>query len=137
MNGLPYDQSERLRGVNPILGCILIMAAVRFHDQFDGAVRVRFTEGLRSQERQNQLFKEGKSGTTRSYHKVGRAVDVAIFANDTLPTWDVKWYERYNAHVQAVAADCRQMVTWGGLWKSVDAVHFQLELVRNGKIVPA
>jgi peptidoglycan L-alanyl-D-glutamate endopeptidase CwlK len=90
---------------------------------------VRFTEGLRSRERQDQLLKAKKSWTKTSYHLFGRAVDVAIFVNGDL-TWDMSAYERYNEHVQDAAEEFSQVVSWGGEWTQRDGVHFQLELLR-------
>ena len=85
------------------------------------------TEGLRTKERQQQLFNEGKSQTLNSRHLTGNAVDIVIFMDNKV-TWDLKYYKVLSEHIKAVAKLNDVPVVWGGDWKSfVDAVHFELD----------
>lgn len=85
------------------------------------------TEGLRTKERQQQLFNEGKSQTLNSRHLTGNAVDLVIFIDNKV-TWDLKYYKVLSEHIKAVAKLNDVPIVWGGDWKSfVDAVHFELD----------
>lgn len=85
------------------------------------------TEGLRTKERQQQLFNEGKSQTLNSRHLTGNAVDIVIFIDNKV-TWDLKYYKVLSDHIKAVAKLNDVPIVWGGDWKSfVDAVHFELD----------
>lgn len=85
------------------------------------------TEGLRTKERQQQLFNEGKSQTLNSKHLTGNAVDIVIFIDNKV-TWDLKYYKVLSEHIKAVAKLNDVPIVWGGDWKSfVDAVHFELD----------
>ncbi len=85
------------------------------------------TEGLRTKERQQQLFNEGKSQTLNSRHLTGNAVDIVIFIDNKV-TWDLKYYKVLSEHIKAVAKINDVPIVWGGDWKSfVDAVHFELD----------
>ena len=85
------------------------------------------TEGLRTKERQQQLFNEGKSQTLNSRHLTGNAVDIVIFIDNKV-TWDLKYYKVLSEHIKAVAKLNDVPIVWGGDWKSfVDAVHFELD----------
>ena len=65
---------ERLRGVDPRL--VVVLERVCKH--FD----ITVIEGLRSQERQNELVEQGKSKTKFGKHVQGKAVDVAPYPID-------------------------------------------------------
>lgn len=85
------------------------------------------TEGLRTKERQQQLFNEGKSQTLNSRHLTGNAVDIVIFIDNKV-TWDLKYYKVLSEHIKVVAKLNDVPIVWGGDWKSfVDAVHFELD----------
>jgi uncharacterized protein YcbK (DUF882 family) len=51
------------------------------------------TEGLRTLERQKQLFAEGKSQTLNSRHLTGEAVDVVAYVGGTV-SWDFPLYRK-------------------------------------------
>ena len=85
------------------------------------------TEGLRTKERQQELYNQGKSQTLNSRHLTGKAVDVVIFL-DNKANWDVKNYKILADHIKAVSILNDVPIVWGGDWKSfVDAVHFELD----------
>ena len=70
-------------GLNPALKSKLTRVIERMHSEFGRDVRL--VEGVRSQERQNQLFSQGRDAigpvvtwTRNSLHSVGRAADLVI-----------------------------------------------------------
>ena len=111
------------------------------------------TEGVRTVAKQREYVNSGASQTMRSYHLIGRAVDLILFKDGAI----------YNGIDQyAVLADCMDEaaeelgieITWGAVWDKrmddyddaqkefrdyvkrrkaqgrkvfVDAVHFQIE----------
>ncbi|EAA5259346.1 M15 family peptidase [Salmonella enterica subsp. enterica] len=83
------------------------------------------TEGIRTKERQNQLFHEGKSETLNSRHLTGHAIDVMAYP---VPegSWDFSDYELIAAAFTQASKELSIGIEWGGNWKSRDGVHFQL-----------
>ena len=80
-------------------------------------------EGLRTVERQKQLYSTGKSKTMKSRHLTGHAVDLA--------PWPITWDWEYFYPIAEAMKDASQEVgvpiEWGGDWKSFpDGPHFQL-----------
>lgn len=111
---------DMLAGVDPRLSAVMALAALR------GPRYFVVTEGLRSQERQRQLFRDGKSWTLNSRHLSGKAVDVAILEG-SVAVWDVAAYrELWEWQIRPAAAELGVLLEWGGSWKQVDAVHFEL-----------
>ena len=85
------------------------------------------TEGIRTLKRQKDLFVEGKTKTLKSYHLVGKAVDIKIYVNGEI-TWDFKYYKEVAEHIKEVARKLGYVITWGGDWKTFkDGPHFQIE----------
>lgn len=85
------------------------------------------TEGLRSKERQQELFDKGLSKTLNSRHLTGKAVDIAVFVDGDI-TWNYKYYKEVAEHILVVSKLNAAPMIWGGNWKSlVDAVHFELD----------
>lgn len=121
---------ERLKGVDSKLVNVLNEVVKNFD--------ITVIEGLRSQERQNELVKQGKSKTKFGKHVQGRAVDIAPYPID--------WNARDDFHylggwVLAIAAKMGVKVRWGGDWNASsifegqrttkdnsfdDLVHFEL-----------
>ena len=84
------------------------------------------TEGLRTLERQKELFEAGKSQTMNSRHLKGFAVDIAVFEDDKL-TWEFPKYQIVADHIKKVAKDLGIPIVWGGDWVSFkDGPHFEL-----------
>ncbi len=112
---------ERLSGVHPDLQRVMSEAIT------DSPLDFGITEGLRTKERQQELFNSGKSQTMRSRHLTGHAVDIAIFI-DGKANWDFKNYQIVADHIKAVAKMNDVPVVWGGDWISFkDGVHFELD----------
>ncbi|HGI7032726.1 TPA: M15 family metallopeptidase [Klebsiella aerogenes] len=83
-------------------------------------------EGLRTKERQAQLFKEKKTTTMNSRHLTGHAVDLAAWVNNTV-SWDWKYYEQIETAMKQAASELKIPIEWGGDWKKFkDGPHWQL-----------
>ena len=112
---------QRLIGVNEKLVAVVRRAAELTKVDF------QVTCGRRTVAEQRLLVAMGKSSTMKSYHIVGKAVDlVAMVGKDT--SWDLKHYAQINKAMQAAAKELGVTITWGGTWKSlVDGPHWQIE----------
>ena len=98
---------QRLKGVDIKLQHIL-RRLVEIMD-------VTIIEGLRTQERQNELLKKGASKTKYSKHIEGKAVDVAPYPID--------WEDRERFHymggmLRGIAHELNIKIRWGGDWDS-------------------
>ena len=121
---------QRLEGVHPDLVKVLEEVCKYFD--------ITVIEGLRSQERQDQLVAEGKSKTKFGKHVQGLAVDVCPYPID----WDARDDFHYlGGFVLGIASQMGVDVRWGGDWSSSslkqeqrttkdnnfdDLVHFEL-----------
>ena len=96
------------------------------------------TEGVRSQERQEQLVKSGASKTMKSYHldskdgvidNKGMALDFYPIVNGVLDVnANMSYFKVVADAFKKAAAELGFRVTWGGDWKSFrDGPHIQLE----------
>lgn len=84
------------------------------------------TEGLRTLERQKELYEAGASQTMNSRHLTGHAVDLAVKVGKEV-RWDWPLYHRLAADVKEAAFQMGVPIEWGGNWKSFkDGPHFQL-----------
>ncbi len=98
---------ERLKGVDGRLIEIL-EEVVKYFD-------ITVIEGKRSQERQNQLVKEGKSKTKFGLHVMGKAVDIAPYPID----WDARDDFHYlGGFVLGIANRLGYKIRWGGDWNA-------------------
>ena len=112
---------EKMNGVNSKL--INLMKEAIKESPYDFGI----TEGIRTLKRQKELFAEGKTKTLKSYHLVGKAVDIKIYVNGKI-TWDFKYYKEVADHIKEVARKLGYVITWGGDWKTFkDGPHFQIE----------
>lgn len=98
---------ERLRGVDAKLQNVL-NEVVKYFD-------IVIIEGVRSQERQNELVAQGKSKTKFGKHVEGKAVDIAPYPID--------WKARDDFHylggfMLATAASMGIKIRWGGDWNA-------------------
>ena len=119
---------QKLKGVHPDLVAVVEKAI--------SLSEVDFTvlEGLRTFERQEQLFRTGKSKTMNSRHLTGHAVDLAPwplngdFDEDgilNIEDWDA-YYPIADAMKKAAKA-LGIAIEWGGDWKTFkDGPHYQL-----------
>ena len=96
---------ERLKGVDTKLVNVL--------NELIKIMDVTIIEGLRSEERQEKLLKEGKTKTKFSKHIQGKAVDLAPYPID--------WNDRDRFHymggmIRGIAKQLNVNVRWGGDW---------------------
>jgi len=98
---------ERLKGVDTKLVNVL--------NELVKIMDVTIIEGLRSEERQEKLLKEGKTKTRFSKHIEGKAVDLAPYPID--------WEDRERFHymggmLRGIAHEMGVKIRWGGDWDS-------------------
>ena len=96
---------ERLRGVDTRLVNVL--------NELVKIMDVTIIEGLRSEQRQEKLLKEGSTKTKFSKHIEGKAVDLAPYPID--------WNDRDRFHymggmIRGIAKQLNVPVRWGGDW---------------------
>ncbi len=85
------------------------------------------TEGIRTPERQAELFKSGASKTMNSRHITGHAIDVAAMMNCKV-SWDWAYYELIAKAMNRASLEFMVPIVWGGTWKNFkDGVHFELD----------
>jgi peptidoglycan L-alanyl-D-glutamate endopeptidase CwlK len=84
-------------------------------------------EGLRTLERQKELFAAGKSQTMHSRHLTGKAVDFAAYIDGAI-TWENHYYEMIAHAVKIAAEKIGVKIVWGGDWTTFkDMDHIELE----------
>lgn len=117
---LGQRSKDRLTGVHPDLVKV-IEEAIK-----ESPLDFSITEGLRTKERQKELFDAGKSQTMNSRHITGKAVDIAVLLDGKV-TWDFKYYQTAADHIKKTAKDMKIDIVWGGDWQSFkDGPHFEL-----------
>jgi peptidoglycan L-alanyl-D-glutamate endopeptidase CwlK len=123
----PRDE-QRLEGVRPQLVKVVRAAALHYR----GPGKFIVVEGLRTLERQRELFAAGKSKTMRSRHLNGHAVDLAPTVDidgdgDLDLTWVREHFYPICDAMRASAAAFNVPIEWGGDWHDfVDMPHWQL-----------
>jgi peptidoglycan L-alanyl-D-glutamate endopeptidase CwlK len=111
---------SRLQGVHPDLVRVVKKAAAMSDIDFT------VLEGLRTLERQKQLFAAGASTVLNSRHLTGHAVDLAPVLNGAV-SWDWPLYRRLAPIMKQAAADENVLIEWGGDWRTFkDGPHWQL-----------
>lgn len=111
---------SRLEGVHPDLVRVVKRAAVMSSLDFT------VLEGLRTKERQKQLFAQRATKTMNSRHLTGHAVDLApMIAGEV--RWDWPLYHQLAKTVKAAAVAEGATIQWGGDWVSFkDGPHWEL-----------
>lgn len=121
----PYKFSTRswnnLQGVDPKL-CVLMGRAIQYAP-YDFMI----IEGLRTEERQAELLRQGATTTMNSRHLTGHAVDIAIWHQGKV-NWDFPKYKTLYKHIQEIADEEPGInITWGGNWKNfLDGPHYEI-----------
>jgi peptidoglycan LD-endopeptidase CwlK len=83
-------------------------------------------EGLRSIERQKELFEQGATRTLNSRHLSGHAIDIAPFIDEAI-SWHWPHYHALATIIKRAAASESVPVIWGGDWPSFpDGPHWEL-----------
>jgi peptidoglycan L-alanyl-D-glutamate endopeptidase CwlK len=112
---------ERMKGVHPDLVGVIEHAA----EIAPGTFIV--TEGLRTPNRQYQLYVSGASKTLNSRHLTGHAVDLAALVDGKV-RWDWPLYHKLAAVVKQAAYERNVPLIWGGDWTSFpDGPHYELD----------
>lgn len=120
MYSFSQRSKERLKGVHPDM--VKVMEESIKESPLDFGI----TEGVRTLERQKELFESGKSQTMNSRHLKGFAVDIAVFIDGKI-TWEFPKYQIVADHIKKVAKDLGIPIVWGGDWISFkDGPHFEL-----------
>ena len=123
---LSRRSEERLQGVHHDL--IRVVRGAILHSKIDFVV----VEGMRTLDRQKDLFAAGKSRTMRSRHLTGHAVDLAPMIDvdgdgDLELSWDRNHFFPIVDAMRASAAAAGVLIEWGGDWKDFcDMPHWQL-----------
>lgn len=123
---LSRRSTDRLQGVHPDL--VRVVRGAILHSKVDFIV----VEGLRTLDRQKELFAAGKSKTMRSRHLTGHAVDLAPLVDldgdgDLELSWDRNHFFPIVDAMRASAAAAGVLIEWGGDWRDfVDMPHWQL-----------
>lgn len=110
---------DNLKGVHPSMVRI-VKRAIELTE-----VDFTVTEGLRTFERQKELVAAGKSWTMNSRHLKGYAVD--LMAYGVTDNWALVHYRKIAQAMKQAAAEFAIPMVWGGDWKQIDAVHFELD----------
>ena len=111
---------SRLEGLHPDLVRVVKRAAATSSLDFT------VLEGLRTLERQKQLFAQRATTTMKSRHLDGHAVDLAPMIDGEI-RWDWPLYFKLAPIVKAAAAHEGVVIEWGGDWKTFkDGPHWQL-----------
>lgn len=124
------ERSEKnLQGVKPELVKVVRLALSQ------SAVDFAVIEGVRTKQRQAELFKKGATKTMNSRHLTGHAVDLAPIVDGQIPWHDkTKFKEIAKAMFQAAKA-LNIKIRWGGDWNEngesederfYDGPHFEL-----------
>jgi peptidoglycan L-alanyl-D-glutamate endopeptidase CwlK len=120
--------TKNMVGIHPDLRRVLDRALQ------DSPLDFSVIEGLRTLERQKQLFASGASQILNSRHLTGHAVDLLPIGPNGKGAFDWPLYDQLGPAVKAAAEAEDVDIIWGGDWKKFkDGPHFEL----NRDIYPA
>ena len=112
---------KALEGVHPDL-----VKVVKRADEL--GARFHITDGLRTEERQRQLVKAGKSKTMKSRHLTGHEVDFVVAEPGGGVSYDHAGMKACAAVFKQAAQELGVAIEWGGDWKRfVDTPHIELD----------
>lgn len=120
---LDRRSEERLKGVHPDLVVVV-------HRAFDlSPVKFIVTEGLRTIERQRELYAQGRTkpgkivtGTMKSKHLTGDAVDLAPLTQAGAVTWEEKPMATVAVAMFDAAKELGVHIRWGRNWDEDDKI---------------
>lgn len=114
---------ENLKGVHPDLIRVVKLAIA------NSSIDFRIIEGLRSKNRQRQMFINGRSQTLNSKHVTGHAIDIAPLVNNKIPWENNSYFFEVAEAMKKSAASLKTPLIWGGDWpKFKDYSHFELKI---------
>lgn len=111
---------NNLRGIHPDLSRVVYRALQL------STIDFRVLEGVRSEERQRQLVRNGSSKTLNSRHLTGHAVDLAPWIHNNIPWSEWRYFETVAEAMKSAAQELQVPLVWGGDWKMRDGPHFEL-----------
>ena len=107
---LTNRDTEILATVDPDLQKIFTVVGANFP--------CRILEGVRSLERQKELFAQGKSKTLESKHLIGRAIDAAPMKAGKIDWNDIKLFAYFAGYVLGTAKQMGITLRHGADWDS-------------------
>lgn len=111
---------DRLTGVDEDLVAV-VKRAIEITE-----VDFGITDGIRTLDRQEELYKKGLSKTMKSKHLIGRAVDVVAYVDGKV-SWEEQYYHTIATAMKSAATELNVNIKWGGDFKSFfDGPHFEL-----------
>lgn len=117
---------NNLKGVNSKLVDLVNLVAKNIDTDLPNYSFI-VTEGLRTLERQKELFNKGLSKTMNSKHLTGDAVDIAVVKNGEV-TWNFAEYKKVADVFKKYAKESGVSISWGGEWTNFkDGPHFELK----------
>ncbi len=112
---------ERMQKVHPDLVKVVMLAIELTEVDFG------VTEGMRTVERQRELYAKGASKTMKSRHLTGHAVDLVAYIGAEV-RWDWPLYHKIADAMKRAANSLGVAIVWGGDWVSFrDGPHFELD----------
>jgi len=129
---------NHLVGVHPQLTYFVVQLMTEMNERKKNNLNYSdFTvyEGIRSMERQKELFEDGKTKTLNSYHLRGLAVDLVVYIPSVGVTWDdVKYKNNWDILLKVAENVINEnhlpihngFKSWG--W---DKPHFQITHLKN------
>lgn len=111
---------EKFKGVHPDLVKVMTLAVAK------SSLGLLVLEGMRTVERQRELFLHHATTTMHSRHLTGHAVDVAPLVGGKV-RWDWPLYYQIAPVIKAAAKELNIPIEWGGDWRTFkDGPHWQL-----------
>jgi hypothetical protein len=104
---------SRLNGVDPRLS-LIVRDAINYT-----SVDFGISEGMRTFERQKQLFEEKKTKTLNSKHLIGKAIDVFAWVDSNV-SWNNEHYDMIAEAVRKSAKIHGGRIRWGAAWTCDD-----------------
>lgn len=129
MYKLGKNSLKRLKGVNSDL-VLIVVRAIQI-TKVDFAV----IEGVRTPERQKELYEEGATKTLSSNHLTGNAVDLAPWVEGQIPWKDREAFKAVAEAMLKAGSELGISIRWGGDWDRdgdsgdetfYDGPHFEL-----------
>lgn len=108
---------EKLEGVDNSLISV-VTRAIEITEVDFGVI-----EGLRTFEKQKELFAKGASQTLKSKHLEGKAVDLAAYVGSRL-SWEITLYDNIADAIKQAAIEFNVAIRWGAAWHIPDIRHF-------------
>lgn len=108
-------------GIHPDLKAVM-MRAIQY-----SSIDFVVLEGLRTQARQQELYRKGATSTLNSRHLTGHAVDIAPVVGQEV-RFDWPLYHKLAPQILECARILGVPLIWGGHWKKFpDGPHFELD----------